>query len=312
MPIIGYVDDEGAQIPFADVRAGRGKFAAPLPVLLSMIAGDDDPHDYAALTVSRIAGGLVRQAELQRRHPVFVDWRGSYFAWLGRAVHAVTEQEGRALFGQHYHCEVNLTWRHPAGVKVGGRPDSVIYDPGWLRLDDYKVTGSYTSKAIAQRGLGNEKPDWLRQLNCYRWLCENADDSPWRGAKLTASTRLRVIAVYRDWRKGDSCPPVEVFPLPLATDEAVRGWIDAAVTDYLATRDAPDSALPPCPVDALWFNARKGTAQRCEHYCAVAQLCEQWKKARQMAADSPGGQITMDILKAAAEEVGRPASEKRG
>jgi len=312
MPIVGYIDDDNSAVPFTDVRAGKGAFAAPLPVLLSMIAGDYDPHDYAALTVSRIAGGIIRQAELLRRHEVYVDWRGSYFAWLGRAVHAVADQESRGLLGQAYHSEVNLTWQHPAGVKIGGRPDSVVYESGWLRLDDYKVTGVYTSKVIAQRGLGNEKPEWVRQLNCYRWLCANADDSPWRGARLTADARLRVIAVYRDWSKGDACPPVEVFTVALATDETVRGWLDAAVTDYLATRDVADALLPPCPAALLWFNARKAVVNRCQNYCAVADLCNQWQIARTMADKSASGQMTMDILEAAAEQVGRPAPDKRG
>lgn len=311
MPIVGYVDDEKNEVRFEDVAKGRGKFAAPLPVLMSMLKGDNDPHDYAELTVSRIAGGLVRQSELLRRHDVFVGWRGSSFAWLGRAVHDVAAAEGRALYSDRFVTERDFIWQHPAGVKIGGRPDSIVKHPARLDFDDYKVTGSYTSRVVKSKGVSHDKPGWIQQLNLYRWLAEYADDSPWRGLGLTAKSKLRIIAVYRDWRKADTCPPIEAFAIPLATDDAVRGWIDAAVTDYLRFRDVPDNALPPCSVGELWFNGREGIARRCADYCAVSGLCNQWAAVLKAVKASAIGRVTLDMLEEAAGAIAAAAQTKR-
>jgi hypothetical protein len=316
MPIVGYIDDEGAHVPFADVRACKGVFAAPLPFVLSMVRGDDDPHDYAQITASRIASGLVRQAELLRRHEVFVPWKRQFHAWLGRAAHLVAEIESRKLYGDKQVAEVNLTWKHPAGPTIGGRPDSIDYPTALVRADrldvnDLKITGAFASKMIHTKGLMVEKPEWFRQLNLYRWLTEHADDSPWCGKGLTAGSHLTVNAVYRDWSDDDPCPPIEPFYIPLATDEQVRDWLNAAVMDYLAVVNLQDNALPPCPVEQLWYNARAYRVNRCSRYCSVSGLCNQWKLAGELAEASPSGRFTMDILTAAAEQVGRPIPEER-
>jgi hypothetical protein len=310
MPIIGYFDNDKAQVPFADLKLGKGNFGAvPLPLILSMAEGDEDPHDYAQVTASRIASGLVRKSELLKRHEVFVPWAKQYHAWLGRAAHAMAERKGTELAGGKYFVEVNLLFRHGTGLTIGGRPDSLINPSangkGVIHLHDYKTSSAYSDKMIRANGLAAEKPDWIRQLNVYRWLVENGDDSPWRGSGLTAGGERHVIAIYRDWSDTDPCQPIEPFSIPLATDSDVQVWMDAAVADYLAARKLVDDQLPPCPPDMLWFNQRAGKVNRCSRYCDVSGLCNQWKLACSLAESSPSGRFTMDILNAAAEQVGK-------
>jgi hypothetical protein len=330
MPIVGYIDDAGARVPFEDVRAGKGKFAAPLPVLLSMVGQLTDPHDYADLTASFIAGALWRQKLLERRHDIYTNWYDSYFMWMGTAVHSCAERAAAAI--EHYDVitERRMAMLHKSGLWIGAITDLLERhgeDQPW-ELWDYKSTGVYTSVKLQENGVRAEKPDWVRQFSVGRWL---ARQDTWT-RKLTECEKcahtlnqrldvgpIKVCLLYRDWKPADAerAKPVEVYDVPVLPDYEVETLIDSSVADYLQLKDMPDDELPPCEPTELWLNENPksrvnfGHVQRCENYCAASDHCNQWKHARKLAEASVSGRHTMETLNAAAEQVGKAAT-KRG
>ena len=324
MSICGWLDDRGKALTFAQIRAGEGQFSAPLPVLLSMMGNVTDPHDYADLTASFIAGALWRQKLLERRHDIYVDWYSSYFAWLGTAVHAEAERSGQAIAHYEVLTERRMAIRHKSGLWIGAITDLLqrpAPDKPW-ELWDYKSTGTYAGVLLKENGVRAEHPEWVRQFGLGRYLARRSTFTK----KLTdAETRefegwhncnpaldvgpVRVCCLFRDWKPADAekVKPVEVFDVPLMPDAEVEEMIDSAVADYLTLKDTPDDLLPPCPPDQLWLNenpkARQnyGKCQRCQNYCAGREFCGQYAKME--AAKGPDGRFTMDILKNAAAAI---------
>lgn len=315
--VVGWLDDDGKPLTFAQVRVGEGKFSAPLPVLLSMMSQATDPHDYADLTASFIAGALWRQKLLERRHDIYVNWYDSYFMWLGTAVHAAAERSGQSIAHYEVLTERRMAIRHKSGLWIGAITDLLqrpAPDKPW-ELWDYKSTGVYTAVKLKENGVRAEKPEWMRQFSIGRWLARQytyvnrsvgygePDNRP-----LDVGP-IKVCLLYRDWKPADAerAKPVEVYDVPLMADCEVEEMIDSAVCDYLRLKDTPDDLLPPCPPDSLWLNenpkARQnyGKVQRCENYCAGRQFCNQFK--RMEAKKGADGRFTMDILKTAAASI---------
>jgi hypothetical protein len=317
MSVIGWFDDTGKALTFAQIRAGEGQFSAPLPVLLSMMSNVTDPHDYADLTASFIAGALWRQKLLERRHDIYVDWYSSYFAWLGTAVHAEAERAAAAIAHYEVLTERRMATRHKSGLWVGAISDLLqrpAPDKPW-ELWDYKSTGAYAGVLLKENGVRAEHPEWVRQFGLGRYLA----------GKSTYSTRplgcgepenepldvgpVRVCCLFRDWKPADAekVKPVEVFDVPGMSDSEVEEMVDSAVADYLTLKDTPDNLLPPCPPDQLWLNenpkARQnyGKIQRFQNYCAGREFCNQYKIATSKRGED--GRFTMDILKNAAAAI---------
>ena len=330
MSVVGWFDDTGKPLTFAQVWAGEGQFSAPLPVLLSMMQNVTDPHDYADLTASFIAGALWRQKLLERRHDIYVDWYSSYFAWLGTAVHAEAERSGQSIVHYQVLTERRMAIRHKSGLWVGAISDLLqrpAPDQPW-ELWDYKSTGTYAGVKLLESGVRAEKPEWVRQFGLGRYLARR---ETWT-RKLTDVEKcaqtlnlpldvgpVKVCLLFRDWKPADAekIKPVEVFDVPIMPDAEVEEMIDSAVCDWLRLKDTPDDLLPPCPPDQLWLNenprARQnyGKVQRCENYCAGREFCNQFKAMK--AAKGEDGRFTMDILKdaAAAVEAGIAAGQTR-
>ncbi len=316
MPLRGFVDDTGRPVSWQELRDGGGRFACPRPVLLALAKSASAEHDYADLTASAIAGGLVRQRELMRRCDYYESWQAHYYAWLGSAAHTVVESAARSAFGVG---EATVVVAHRSGLTIGGRFDWLEIDPHAkkARLYDYKTVTVYAVRQVLANGVRAEKPEWVTQLNIYRWLIDRAVGGmsvrfDYRHHSvgfdhIVAPCNLYIVALARDWTPAKAeALPVELIAVPVLADSEIEAVVDAAVADLLAVQAITDSnLLPPCPTDRLWFNERTGIVQRCANYCPVSDWCNQWAYTKRLIAESGTGRATAAMLDEAAIQIGR-------
>jgi len=228
------------------------------------------------------------QRVLKERHweSIEQDIRDMMFMLMGTAFHMLMEKYTTKSCLTEYH-----TSRVHNGVTISGVVDS--YDTGRKQIIDYKTT-SATSMMYNE----GPKPEWIKQLNVYRWLLEG------EGYQVD---KMTIIAIARDWnsakakydRKYPQTPIMEV-DIPLAdTAGIVDAWLDrynnatpcnneerwAKPTKYAvikknATRaiklyDKEDDAVQHVQHsrDQLTYEVREGSFGRCEGYCNVASVC---------------------------------------
>lgn len=290
MPAIGLIDEREEQIPWDRVLVGTGSFTFPRP-FLAAVARTTERKEYADISASY--NGLIRQMLLKRRHDYYVRPGEQFYVAFGKAVHLLLETYASDMLGERTETPLTVVRTVPGAngrkttVKFGGQPDEYKVTAGVLRLLDVKVTGLYKVKKILENGVEAEAPDWVTQLNRYRWLLQNAPGSPVLGK--TSMALMEIFNVARDWRefeskKEDGYPNWgEVWQVPEILDAVVLAGIDAACSDFACHKDTPDNELPECPKDMLW----RGT--RCKRYCEVNGFCSQYAVARKRSKKRAGG-----------------------
>lgn len=216
------------------------------------------------------------------------------WALIGKMGHEVLWRSTDGGIAEHrFHVEVG-------GKKVSGQVDYVVQDQ---EIIDYKFTSIWAVK-------DGVKPEWEKQLNCYRYLCEKNG--------LTVK-ELRIIAILRDWnvneakRKPDiPQQQVVVFPITIWPSDVTERWMAHRVKLH---EEARFGLLPFCSSEDMWerpaqFAVRKKGNQkatrvydsadeamrdlvgrpsgyevdkrppqriRCENYCSVSEFCSQYK-----------------------------------
>lgn len=233
-----------------------------------------------------------QKVTLAKRHAddVQIDVSERIWALLGQAVHNILER-GALEAGQF--AEERL-YADMEGWKVSGQYD--LHDWERRAIVDYKVTTVYKAN-------GNDS--WTRQLNVLRWLAHQNN---------LPIDRLEIVAIFRDWRKGDADrkadypqAPVKVIEVPVwdlaeaeqyvrervIIHQAARGGLSVPCTDeerwYSGTQYAlrrpglkralkvvdHRAELEPVP-DGHEIEERPGIYRRCLLYCEAAPFCKQW------------------------------------
>lgn len=145
-------------------------------------------------------------------------------AMMGSAFHEyMADQIG---YSASWYSERRLRRKLSSGVTVSGQVDA--YDLNECILWDFKTCSVWSAKD------DKVKPDWQFQLSAYAWLLEwelfgNPAPSP--------VADLRVMAIYRDWRKAESRrydwypnAPYKVIKVPLLNDIGER--IEARIKSH--------------------------------------------------------------------------------
>jgi hypothetical protein len=224
------------------------------------------------------------------------------WALMGSAGHEVlkrsAKQSGKAIVEERAVVEVKCGGR---SYKIGGQLDYATADAKAEEQDltDFKFTSVWAVKEGC-------KPEWVQQLNCYRYLCSHY------GIPIK---RMEIVAIMRDWStreaKRDPEYPqvqVQVFEIPI--------WDLARVEEFICERitmhELAKATLPECTPEDTWekrkswaakkkggkrakrvfineveaneFAAREGLEvefrpgerPRCESYCVVAPFCQQF------------------------------------
>ena len=269
------------------------KYKLPLPLVQAVV---HDPYSKGDSDFS-VTGLLAppRLSVLQKKHDKQITQDVTDMLWslLGQIGHAVLQK------GAHGDIVEKRFFAELMGYKISGQVDYGIDKT----IHDFKFVSIFVTKNGA-------KPEWVKQLNCYRWLCAQ------NGIQID---KLQITAIYRDWRKNEagrdpSYPQshAQSFDLPVWSLPATEQFIK----DRLAMHVAARKKLPLCSAEDRWakddswalykrggkralrvfFNKavagaelnkagaklheiqfRPGESTRCESWCPVAPFCDQFK-----------------------------------
>lgn len=181
-----------------------------------------------------------QQAALKRKYrdELTEDAADRIWALFGQSIHTILERaEPTAIVESRLQAEIG-------GWKVSGQVDhlSLMKSGGWC-ISDYKTTSAWSV-------LNGAKTEWETQLNVLRFLAE-ANGYP--------VTRLRIIALLRDWSKGQAkqggnYPQSPVVTLEIPIWEGVIAWIEARVKEHQEARRSAEAGedMPPCTPEERW------------------------------------------------------------
>jgi hypothetical protein len=275
MPAIGFIDDKGQRVTFADALAGKGEFSVRRPMLAAMAR---QKARYADATITELLpAGVQRQRFLKARHDYYVAPDSQVRLLWGSAIHALLACHAADTAVVEQPLTVDLD-----GLKIGGTPDTrQLWKPGTIRkgwameVIDWKTTNIAAARHLGDSGKSDEG---AAQLNSY-WTLENiSPDSLILKAGLDPAKVEPVLVLenlsrdHRDYeaaRPGKTPyprwhEPVEVKAAPVAKTLAT---LRAAVRAWKAADKLKDDDLPPCDERLLWGG------KRCRDYCEAAPFC---------------------------------------
>ena len=243
-----------------------------------------------------------RIVQLKRLHWNQLEEDASSMVWslFGSAVHNIL-QHGK---DEHHIVEQRL-FADIEGWTISGAIDLQIVEEDGVVISDYKVTSSWA--------VMNEKAEWVEQLNSYAWLVEKCKRMNVKKLQIIA-----IIRDWKDREtKNPDYPqaPIVTVDIPLWDFETRTQFLKDRVHAHSeAYLDAElDSPLPPCTPEQMWerpttyalfkeggkrakkvftikeeadealtdghyIETRQGTRVRCESFCPVSGLCDQYQE----------------------------------
>ena len=214
----------------------------PEPFVRAVEAGEKKERvaDYSVTEVIK----PPRMLQLERRHKAEMVADASSRVWLliGKAIHSVLEMAGVKVAGELVEKTMVLTVELGSGAKrtVSGTPDNHTIIDG--TLSDWKVTSVWSFL--------KDKPEWVAQLNLYKYMLEIVE-------KLEVQ-RIQIVAILRDWsvtRSYEKNYPecaVAVLPLEIWTKGQTGSYLGERLELHVAAETVPDSALPQCSPQERW------------------------------------------------------------
>lgn len=275
----------------------------PQPIATA-VANDDYTRGDSDYSVTELIGP-ARQVALRRKFEgdLKEDVADNLWALYGKIIHGMFERaDYTAIVEQRLYAEVD-------GVTVSGKSDRFVYNAKNHVLQDYKFTSAWTVRGDKPR------QDWIEQLNIYAWLLRvnrrrvdeaevwallrdwskleakrNADYPP-HGVKCVKIPLWPNDTVEKFVRSRVATHEAAKLALPLCSDE--ERWKQP--DKYAVMKKGRKSALfaqGESFEDAKAWAERKGhavdgktitiehrpsKAVRCESYCNVAHLCQQYQ-----------------------------------
>lgn len=178
-----------------------------------------------------------RYVQLHKRHDSELEEEISDNVWkvFGSAVHLVFEDS--AVECNMTESEERLV-QEVFNIKISGQFD-VLHGTS---IYDYKTTSVWSV-------IYNDQKKWTQQLNIYKWLSEK-NGKPVKD--------LKVIAIFRDWRRGEAekSPedypqiPIKVYDIPVIDD--IESFIKERVLLHSSCLYLPDDELPVCTPEDRW------------------------------------------------------------
>jgi hypothetical protein len=226
------------------------------------------------------------------------DVMDSIWKILGSAAHAIMERADSKDSIQEERMEKTID-----GLTISGAFD--LYDGKTQELHDYKTTSAYT---IVYNPTGKE--DWIRQMNIYSYLLQDAG-FPVKGCKIIAIIRDHSASKALDGGNYPPCP-IHIIEIPLWEKEKTEEYIKGRVALFKSSKGLADDLLPPCTKEEMWEKdgtwaimkegrktavkvcateleaknayspgctivSRPGSRTRCEGYCPVNKFCNIYK-----------------------------------
>ena len=187
-----------------------------------------------------------RISQLSQRYQgeMSVDVVDFFYTFIGNAVHDkldVSTPES-SIIQRRFTATIE-------GCIISGKSDNLdLIDVNAYNLNDHKTTSVWSGMLG-----GGAKTEWVNQLMGYKGLIYLSDPS----IKIKSAT---ITAIYRDWKEGDvkyksGYPesPIEVFNIPLPSEESCVMYLKNRVLLHKAARSIEDSTLLPwCTKEEKW------------------------------------------------------------
>ena len=187
-----------------------------------------------------IASAQARVISGEHYHELEEDVEDRMYALLGTAVHNILElaaeqmmrdgvwQEGDFCEDRYFCSEFGKTLSGQIDLFAGG----VLYD--------YKVTSVFSIKEAMKDG----KEEWENQLNVLKYIMERQEGA-------LEVKELAIIAIARDWRKGESLrgdypKKSEKIIIPMWSKEKAHDYIKARMQEHFA------DVVSPCTPKECW------------------------------------------------------------
>jgi hypothetical protein len=290
VPVVGFIDADGREVRFAEIKRGAGNFAGlPLPFVVALAKGYRASDHYGrddVVSVTTIIGP-VQATRLLERHEVFVEPLRNLWALFGTIGHAILEAGAAEL--DDVVTERRLVVERD-GQLVGGTFDLIEKVDGELVGRDYKVTAAFGVSKMKTEGVYKGKPEYFWQAQLYRLLLsdpdaleviENDDGSRslvrFEHAGIGRDIkRWQLCGWSRDWNErtyGRTLKPVELVDVkPLLAIPRVENYLRERLTLYAASGLCDDDGLPACSSTETW------AGRRCAKWCDAAGVCAQLKR----------------------------------
>ena len=212
------------------------------------------------LRVSELIGA-PKQKKLRIKYWAFIEEDASERLWalLGQAVHYILEKGAPDNSFKEERLQYMID-----GVLISGQSD--IWCDG--EIGDYKVTSVYSF-------LLGMKPEWVAQLNVYRWLWEK------NGFKTNS---LKIHAILRDWIKSKAMldpkyPQINqiTVDIPLWTMKETEAYIKRRIALHKLPK-APD-----CTDEEKWtrpttYAVMEKDGKRARRVCSTIGEANLWVK----------------------------------
>jgi len=231
----------------------------------------------------------IRTLMAQHKDQITTDVSERIWSLLGQAVHTILE---RAALRQEGMVAEDRLYAEVAGWQLSGQFDVMQMDTGVL--SDYKVTTVYKLQNI---------DGWTQQLNVLRWLAHKNG---------IAVTSLEIIAILRDWKKGEAERKPDSYPQTPIVRVEIPLWSLEDAEEYILDRVqlhqyAQQGGRVDCTDEDRWYTGtqfalmkeggkravklfderpteiheghhveeRPGEYRRCASYCEVRHFCRQ-------------------------------------
>lgn len=209
-----------------------------LPAPFVRAVENDDYDNKGTLSVTTLLKPpMVVHLEQKYKEEIIEDVMDRIYSAEGQGFHTLMERSAKDLPNciaeKRYYTEV-------LGHKVSGQIDLYYNNT----LNDYKNTSVFKIKKAKENG----DEDWTAQLNMQAELMREAGEDP---------KALRIIALARDWRKGESRreagypQKVSAIPIVMWSREEVREFMELKVREHTA------QVPRPCTDKEKWFTGDK-------------------------------------------------------
>ena len=248
----------------------------------------------------------IRLTQLRRRHDVDLVEDASERIWslMGSAIHTILSQAKL-----RDHLQEETLFLDVLGRKVKGQPD--LYADG--KITDYKVTSVWV------RIFNDRMEEWEAQVNIYAELYEAAGFEV-RSGEITCIYRdWSERELQRDPGRYPKAP-AECIPIKIWDKDTRVAFLRGRVALNIDGEKLADDQLPPCTDEEMWAKRpvwavmkegrksalklfdkespaaamaastkglsvehRPGERTRCEKYCPVSSICQQFKAYKSKA-----------------------------
>ena len=240
----GLVDKEGNWIDFDSIQHtapsnwGIGMYNIALDMAKHAMKRENY-CDYSATQLSV----PVRRYWLEHRYDYWITPVQYADRWIGDCIHLGITDERPVC------AELD-------GETIGGTPDLVEGNA----IIDYKATSKSTLTKIRRYLIYDVKPEWVEQLNIYKWLMNKNN---------VAIEKMFDVLILKSCFLGidEHFHCIEVDEL-----EDVEGLIRERIALIQSHEATPDNALPACKFVPT-FGTKIVEASICEHYCDVKEFC---------------------------------------